>query len=75
MGAVRPERHFFILGGGGKIDVIPKNKNREDVKKRSAKKWGGGAKKFLGVKEFLGGQKIFRTKDFLGVQNEGKKGG
>ena len=57
MGAVRPWRHFWR---GAKIDVIPKNKNREDVKKRSAKKWGVGQKNFFGVKEFLGGQKIFR---------------
>ena len=29
--------------GGGKIEVIPKNKNREDLKK-VVKKYGGGQK-------------------------------
>ena len=41
MGAVLLGAMGAVLLGGGKIDVIPKNKNREDVKKRSAKKWGG----------------------------------
>ena len=43
-------------GGGGKIEVILKNKNREDVEKL---RWGdknnlggGGAKKCLGSKKF-----------------------
>ena len=39
MGAVRPGRHFL---GGGKIEVIAKNKNREDLKKDVRKNWGGG---------------------------------
>ena len=42
MGAVRHGRHFL---GGGKIEVISKNKNREDLKlKKVVKKYGGGQK-------------------------------
>ena len=40
-------------GGGGKIEVIPKNKNRVDLKNVVKKIWGknnlGGEKNFLGV--------------------------
>ena len=42
MGAVRHGRHFL---GGGKIEVIPKNKNRQDLKKVVKKYGGGGGKK------------------------------
>ena len=38
MGAVHHGRHFLR---GGKIEVIPKNKNREDLKKVVKKIWGG----------------------------------
>ena len=33
------------VDGGGKIEVIPKNKNREDLKKVVKKYGGGGGKK------------------------------
>ena len=33
--------------GGGKIEVIPKNKNREDLKKVIKKIWGGGGQKII----------------------------
>ena len=45
MGTVRHGRHFL---GGGKIEVIPKNKNRDDLKKVVKKIWGGGVKNNLG---------------------------
>ena len=45
MRAVRHGQHFL---GGGKIEVIPKNKNREDLKKVAKNIGRRGAKNNLG---------------------------
>ena len=42
---------WAVLFGCGKIEVIPKNKNREDLKKGRQKNWGD--------ENNLGGQKNF----------------
>ena len=66
MGRSAPGGTFW---GATKLRLYLKTENRKDTKKRSSKNWG--------VKNSLGGGiKIFRgTKNFLGVENEEKKGG